>query len=338
MSAAATTWLATGSALPSPLLGVLDAPVAADATPIQFIVAPGASAAVVANELERTGLIRSGLRFRQLALTSGVDGRLEAGRYELRRDMSVQEILDSLVSGRGRRANLVTIPEGLRAEQVALLLQAQGVVDAPIFLDLVARGAPDLELPAGAPSFEGYLFPDSYEFSPGASASTVLRAFWENFQRRTRDVTGRLAQQPVLSLSDVVVLASVVEREAVVPGEQGRIASVFRNRLQLGLPLEADPTVQYALLPFPSAQPAGGFWKRVLDGADLSVASPYNTYRNPGLPLGPICNPGLGAIAAVVSPEPGPWLYFVARGDGTHLFASTLNEHLENLVVVGREE
>ncbi|HEY3117233.1 MAG TPA: endolytic transglycosylase MltG, partial [Chloroflexota bacterium] len=123
-----------------------------------------------------------------------------------------------------------------------------------------------------------------------------------------------------------------------VPAEQGRIASVFLNRLQQRRPLEADPTVQYALLPFPSAQPAAGFWKRALDQADLSVVSSYNTYRNSGLPPGPICSPGLGAIEAVASPEPGPWLYFVARGDGTHLFATTLDEHINNLVVVGHED
>ena len=311
---------------------------APDTTPIQFIVAPGASAAIVGTDLERTGLIRSALRFRQLALTSGLDGRLEAGRYELRRDMNVHEILDALVSGRNRRANLVTIPEGLRAEEVALTLEDQGVVDGGSFLDLVAHGAPNLGVPPGAPSFEGYLFPDSYEFPAGASAEAVLRAFWENFQRRTRDLTGRLAQEPGLTLSDIVVLASLVEREAVAPAEQGRIASVFRNRLHPGLPLEADPTIQYALLPFPSPQPVGGFWKPVLAGSDLGVVSPYNTYRNPGLPPGPICSPGLGAIEAVVSPEPGPWLYFVARGDGTHLFATTLSEHLDNLVAVGRED
>lgn len=332
------TWAATGYALPSPLLDVLDGPVAADPTPIQFIVVPGASAAVVGNDLERTGLVRSGLRFRQLALISGVDGRLEAGRYELRRDMNVHQILDAVVSGRARRANLVVIPEGLRAEQVALLLQAKGVVDARTFIDLVARGTPDLGVPAGAPSFEGYLFPDSYEFPPGASGSEVLRAFWENFQRRTRQVTDRLAQQPGLSLPDAIVLASIVEREAVLPEEQGRIAAVFRNRLRQALPLEADPTVQYALLPFPSTQPAVGFWKQVLDAADLRVVSVYSTYHQPGLPPGPICSPGLGAIAAVVSPEPGPWLYFVARGDGTHVFASTLDEHIDNLVAVGRED
>ena len=337
--AGAATWAATGYGLPAPLLAALDGPVAADATPIQFIVVPGASAGVVGNDLERNGLIRSALRFRQLALTAGVDGRLEAGRYELRRNMNVQQILESLVSGRDRRANLVTIPEGLRAEEVALILQAQGVVDARRFIDLVARGAPGLSVPSRAPSFEGYLFPDSYEFPPGASADAVLQAFWDNFQRRTRDVSARLAQGSGLTLSDTVVLASIVEREAVVPAEQGRIASVFRNRLRLGLQLEADPTVQYALLPFPSAQPSTGFWKRALDEADLSVVSPYNTYRNSGgLPPGPICSPGLGAIEAVVSPEPGPWLYFVARGNGTHLFATTLDEHIENLVAVGREE
>lgn len=334
--AGAGTWVLAGHRLPA-LTDVFDAPVARDATPILFRVPAGATAGVVGDELERAGLIRSALRFRQLALFSGLDGRLEAGSYELRRDMSVAEILETLASGKERRANLVTIPEGWRAEEVATYLQTKGLVDAEAFLGLVAHGSADLSLPAGAESFEGYLFPDSYEFPPGASPTEVLRTFAENFDGRISDPMKKQAEAQGLSLTQAIILASIVEREAADPSERGRIAEVFHNRLRQGRALEADPTVQYSLVPLGSTVIAGGFWKRYLDESDLRVESLYNTYQHPGLPPGPICSPGLASIQAVLAPEPGPWLYFVARGDGTHLFASTLDEHLNNLAQARRE-
>jgi UPF0755 protein len=137
-----------------------------------------------------------------------------------------------------------------------------------------------------------------------------------------------------MTVHELVTLASIIEREAVEPEERPKVSAVLHNRLDLGMPLEADPTVQYALLPFGSLSAPSGFWKAPLSSQDLQVGSSYNTYQRDGLPPGPICSPGLAALQAAANPAEGPWLYFFAKGDGSHLFATTLDEHLQNIARV----
>lgn len=337
MLSGAAVWALSGGWLPfwEAQREINEAPVSDDPSPVLFAVRPGTSAAAVAEDLRKAGLIRSPARFRFLAESANLDTKLRAGSYELRRTMSAREILDALVSGQARRADLVTIPEGWRAEEIALLLEASGIVSADAFLKAVAGGATSQPLPVGASSFEGYLFPDSYEFPASALPGEVLSRFLEQFERRVDQTIRARALERGLSLQQLVTLASIIEREAVDPGERHRIAAVFYNRLARGMWLEADPTVQYALIPFGSVQVPTGFWKRTLERGDLTLASPYNTYRYPGLPPGPICSPGLRSLEAATDPEEGPWLYFVARGDGSHLFAATLDEHVRNVTQVG---
>ena len=186
------------------------------------------------------------------------------------------------------------------------------------------------DLPASR-SLLGYLLPASYPLQCQASASEMVAAMLDAFTQQVTPEVIAAARSRGLSLDDTVILASVVEREAVIRAEQPVIASVFLNRLKAGLPLQADPTVQFAIANAKPPSGTGGWWKTDLTVADLRVDSPYNTYRNPGLPPGPIANPGIDAIKAVANAATTDYLYFVAKGDGSHAFARTLDEHNANV-------
>jgi UPF0755 protein len=310
-----------------------DRPLNDDPTAHVFVVRPGASAGEIGAELERAGLIRSATAFRMQVELRDAAGRLAVGEYELRPNMSVGEIVDALAMGQTRRTGLVTIPEGWRAEEIAQYLEASGVVPAADFMAVVAgRGGPDAPgLPAGASSFEGYLFPESYEFGRDASAESVVGRFLAEFDRRVDEPIRAAAAARGYSVQGLITLASIVEREASEPNERGEIAAVFENRLDRGMPLQADPTTQYALVPFGTLFADTPYWKHELSLDDLQRDSPYNTYRRSGLPPGPIANPGLAAITAVARAPERPWLYFVARDDGSHLFAESLDAHNQNV-------
>jgi len=165
----------------------------------------------------------------------------------------------------------------------------------------------------------------------GATASDVVAMMVAEFERQFGETMRAAAQRQGLSVHEVVTLASIVEREAVVPAERPRIARVFLNRVQRGMPLQADPTVQFAVASEDPQAATYGYWKQNLSALDLGIPSPYNTYYVTGLPPGPICNPGRDSLAAVVFPEENDFLYFVARPDGSHVFARTLAEHEQNV-------
>jgi len=313
-----------------------DRPPSDDPTEYVFLVRPGASANEVGAELQRAGFIRSATAFRIQVELRNAAASLAVGEYELRRNMSVGEIVETLALGQTRRTGLVTIPEGWRTEEIARYLEASGVVSAEDFMTVVVgRGGPDApDLPSGAPSFEGYLFPESYEFGRDVSAETVLRRFLAEFERRVDQQIRTAAVARGLSLHELITLASIVEREASQPDERGEIAAVYENRLDRGMLLQADPTTQYALVPFGTISADTPYWKRELALEDLQRDSPYNTYRTAGLPPGPIANPGIAAINAVANAPERPWLYFVARADGSHLFAESLDAHNQNVARV----
>jgi len=307
-----------------------------DPTPILFTVRPGATASEIGAELERAGLVRSATAFRlQVELRRSAQ-RLAVGDYELRRDMAVGDVVEALAAGRTRRTGLVTIPEGWRTEEIAQYLEGIGVVEAASFLEVVAgRGGPDAPpLPQRAPSFEGYLFPETYEIGRGVAPETVVRRLSAEFDRRVDAGLRAAAADRGLSVHELVTLASIVEREAARPEERPEISAVFHNRLSRGMPLQADPTVQYSLVPFGTLAYGQLYWKRELAMEDLQYDAPYNTYRVAGLPPGPICNPGLAALEAAAYAPVRSWLYFVARADGSHLFAETLDGHLQNVARV----
>jgi UPF0755 protein len=303
-------------------------------TAVPFEVAEGETIASVAARLEAQGLVRDAEAFRLLARMERLDSGVQAGQHRLAPGMTAGEVLDALQHAT-REGLRVTVPEGRRAEEVAEILAAAGVADAKEFLTLVGAGIPAgpavMDRPPGT-GLEGYLFPDTYEFVPGAGAEVALQAFLDNFERRLTPELRALVAPSGLSLYQVVTLASIVERETSVAGERPMVARVYLNRLaDPPYLLNADPSVQYGL----GYQPGEAlWWKRPLLYDDLRSESAYNTYVHPGLPPGPIASPGLASLTAVLRPAEGPWMYFVANDaacDGTHVFAETYEAHLANV-------
>lgn len=283
---------------------------------VRVVIPPGWSTPQIAQHLNRLGLVRSPEWFAILARVMAMDRRLKSGIYIMPENPTELEVLKILNLGPG--GVWVTIPEGLRIEEIAQILSDSGVVDREEFLRICR--APELaeEFDIPIPNLEGYLFPDTYLFSPSSPAAAVVRVMVENLHKVYR----RLVQSytPEFTLHQLLTLASMVELETRLPSERPIVASVFLNRLRKGMPLQCDPTIQYLL---PKRKPR-------LTYQDLKTPSPYNTYLNPGLPPGPICSPGEEAIKAVLAPAQTPYLYFVAQGDGSHRFSSTVEEHERN--------
>jgi len=240
--------------------------------------------------------------------------RIRPGRYHLPVGTGERRAL-KLLSGEEPALVMVTIPEGYTMEQIAATLAERGICRADSFLAACAETSLLREFAVFVPTAEGYLFPETYEFLTGSPPPEVVR----NMIRQFRTVMAELKPQATTRLTDheFVTLASIVEREAQVPTEFPRIAGVFANRLRRGIPLQSCATVEYLL---PER-------KGILTVADTRIESPYNTYLHSGLPPGPICNPGRRALAAALNPERHDYLFFVSRGDGTHIFSRTLSEH-----------
>ncbi|MBN1266864.1 MAG: endolytic transglycosylase MltG [Anaerolineales bacterium] len=309
----------------------LDSSAGDPAQEIEILVEEGESASVVVERLQAVGLVHNAELLRNYLRYRGIDREIEIGRYPLSGSMSIRQLAEQLRAAETLEIR-VTIPEGWRKEQIASQIAAD-------FPDLTEEAL--LAVMASRPmgyffsdfvpenaSCEGFLFPDTYSFDPESSAEEVVAAMLTNFDARLTEelVIGFLAQE--ISIYDAVTLASIVEREAVLNDERPLIAAVFLNRLELGMKLETDPTVQYAL----GQQEDGTWWKQALSYDDLAFVSPYNTYEITGLPPGPISNPGLESLQAVANPEETPFLYFRARcdGSGRHSFATTYEEHLQN--------
>jgi len=273
----------------------------------------------VAGRLERQGLIRSAFTFRLAARLGGRWPQVKQGTYLVRPGMSALRILDLFTSGRVEQLRL-TVPEGWTVRDIGLLLHQRGIGDgSPLTRQDAPRVPAGLPLPADG-RLEGYLFPDTYFTPTGAPARQFLA---ERMLARLDELVwrGLLGGRPApdgRSLHQVLTLASLVEAEAKLPRERPLIAGVLASRLRAGRRLECDATVQYAL----------GEARRRLTYDDLEVDSPYNTYRHAGLPPGPICNPGLASIRAALHPTPVPYLYYVARPDGSHVFTRSYQEHL----------
>jgi UPF0755 protein len=312
-----------------------------DGTKLVVTVPSGATAADIGAQLQQLGLVRSSLVFRFAAEQAGVGNSLAAGDYELSKSMSTTEIIQVLAKGQVKRGLVATIPEGWRSEQIADRLEATGFASRDEFLQAVASPAavPGFELlnDPPPPRLEGYLFPETYQVPQKVSGSRAVEMMTRMFSARVGDAL-RAQPEAKLTPSRVITLASIVEREAKVPSERPTIASVYLNRLAENMPLQADPTVQYAVATRDGTAAAGYNYWRDLTPADLEVNSPFNTYINAGLPPGPICNPGEASIKAVLQPARTSYLYFVAKADGsgTHLFANTLEEHNANVAKVSR--
>ncbi len=295
-----------------------------------FAVQPGESVAAVLRRLHQQGLVRNPAALRVYLLYSGADRRLQTGVFPLSPAMTPVEIAAALQAPRPTEAKLGVLP-GWRREEIAAALGPAGLghLTAEDFLQVTANAA-GFPLPFEAPphaTLEGFLYPGVYTFPRDASARQVAQTLVESFAAHWLPEWEAALAARGLTPYQGLILASIVQREAVIADEMPRIAAVFLNRLAAGMPLAADPTVQYAL-----GFQNGTWWKAPLTAADLQVPSPYNTYRQPGLPPGPIGNPEAAALQAVAYPAAVDDLYFRAAcdGSGRHVFARTYEEHLLN--------
>ncbi|UCH77624.1 MAG: endolytic transglycosylase MltG [Candidatus Coatesbacteria bacterium] len=273
----------------------------------------GYTTAEIASLLAEEGLIAEPRAFVWYCRLNGFDGKLQAGRYELSSEEGIPALAATLAAGRVRVVRF-TIPEGYTKEKTAAALEAAGVCPVPEFLAACDRGDPRGRLPGE--DLEGYLFGDTYEVEADAGAdeivATMVDRFFEVWEAEAAPEVSSRAR------GEVVTLASIVEREAMLDEERPLVASVFHNRLARGMRLESCATVIYAL---------GGDVER-LTIQDLQVDSPYNTYVNGGLPPGPICSPGRASLRAALNPAATDYLFFVSNGDGSHTFSRTLRGHL----------
>lgn len=280
-----------------------------------FTVLPGETFGQVNARLHKLKVISNPRLFHWLARYRGDMEKFRAGTYPIPSGAKMSDVLDILVYGKPLLVSL-TIPEGRNMFEVAALLERGGLASKSDFIAYVRNPEVVKSFGLEAPSLEGYLYPETYRFAPGTSLKEITSAMVNLFKQRV----GTTHQgHPTLSPHEVVILASIVEKETGAKAERPQIASVFSNRLKKRMRIESDPTTIY------------GIWERYsgnLRKSDLQEVTPYNTYKIPALPLGPISNPSLEAIKAVMSPAPGDYLFFVSRNDGTHVFSRSYAEHV----------
>lgn len=295
-------------------------PVAPNAAEERFEVMAGSSLWRIAKDLESAGIVRDARALVALARWRGVDASVRAGEYALSPAWGTERVLDQLVEGRVITYEVV-LPEGLTAVEIAARLETATLANAAEFLAVARDPAVAQEFGVQGTSLEGYLFPETYRMPHGLSAKQVARVLVDQFQEQWKPLEAG-AKARGFDMLQTVTLASIVEKETGAAPERPLVASVFWNRLAIGMRLESDPTTIYGIPNF------DGNLRRVHLEDETNA---WNTYRIAGLPPTPIANPGAASLAAVVQPAQSEYLYFVARGDGTHVFARSYNEHLANV-------
>lgn len=280
------------------------------------VIPEGAPFSKVAHELHEEGLIGSVWAFQWMGRLKGVERNIIPGEYQLEGGMNPSNILAKLVNGQVIQHS-ITIPEGYTTFQIADVLEEKNLMTRSAFIEAVRDPELIHSLGLEVQSLEGYLFPDTYFLTRSMSNQAVVRLLVSRLQETLTTEFRDRASAIGMSIHEVLTLASVIEKETGLSDERTLISGVFHNRLRRKIPLQSDPTVIYALEMFD-----GNLRKR-----DLTVDSPYNTYRVRGLPPGPIANPGAASIRAALFPAPTSFLYFVSRNDGSHKFSSTLTEH-----------
>lgn len=286
--------------------------------PQRLVIPAGTSFRDAADTLARRGIVRFPRAFRAYASFTGRDRSIRAGTYEFRGTQSWYDLLDALAAGRGL-VHTFTIPEGYAISDIRTVIAKSLGVPAES-VDVAARDtALRRRLDVPTPTLEGYLFPDTYTFPPGATAREAVTTMVERFEQLWKDEWDAPVRAMAMSRHDIVSLAAIIEKEARLSEERPVISAVYHNRLKIRMPLQADPTVQYAL---------GRHVDRVMF-KDLEIDSRYNTYKYPGLPPGPIASPGAASLEAAVYPAQVPFLFFVAHPDGHHEFRRTFREHSE---------
>lgn len=294
--------------------------------PVMVEIPEGATVAEMGRTLQEVGVIRSSFIFGLTVRLQGIGGDLKAGVYDnMRTNMRLAEALDLLQTGPPPEELplSVTVPEGLRVDQVAESVSDALGIRLRAFVRAAESGDWAIEpyLPEGTDTVEGFLFPKTYDFPEGVRARAVVRRMLRQFEGEVQELDWSRAEDLGLEPYDVIVMASLIEREARVPKDRRKISAVIHNRLEREMPLEIDATVQYALPQH----------KERLTFDDLEYESPYNTYLFVGLPPGPIASPGLASIEAAMNPADGEWLYYVLIDPetGEHAFAETYDEFLE---------
>lgn len=293
---------------------------------IEMTINKGTSPTQISEQLLSEGLIKDSTMFKIYLKYSKLDGKIKAGNYEFNTGMTVIQLVDKMVKGDVKRDTVkITIPEGYEIKEIAAAFEKAGIVKKEAFLEASQKSYPEYDflknLPNRTVKLEGYLFPDTYEFARDVTAEQIVRKMLDRFGDVFDSNMRKKAAEMKLSVDQVITMASIVEREAKLANERNLVSAVFYNRIKKSMRLESCATVQYAL----------GERKEKLLYADLEIKSPYNTYRNDGLPIGPIANPGKASIDAALNPANVNYLFFVAKedGSGAHAFTITYDEFLK---------
>jgi UPF0755 protein len=284
--------------------------------PAEIRVDHGDSLATVARKLRDRRLIANGFLFSLWARVSGVEKKIHQGLYRFDAPTPPREILDRLITGRGI-FQTITIPEGMTIKEIAELLDKMQIADKDKFLSLVNDPSFLASLGLSGKGLEGYLFPSTYHFTPSTPEKDIIVAMTEQFRKISLPLLNQGDNATALTPHEILTLASIIEKETGIDAERPVVSAVFHNRLKRQMPLQSDPTVIYGIKEF-----SGNLTRK-----NLQEPTPYNTYRINALPPGPICNPGLSSIRAALQPAQVPYLYFVSRNDGTHLFSETIEAH-----------
>ena len=287
------------------------------------VITPGTGTAAIRRRLVDAGVIRDGLAFRAALWWTGRALDLQAGEYRFDRPLAAVDVVERIASG-DVFTRPITFPEGLTVEEMAAIFESRGFGSASNFEAAAANPSLVRAVDGEAEDLEGYLFPETYSLPRDTPASRLVAMMVDRFLATFVDQWQRAAEEQGLTVRQVVTLASLVEEETGAPHERPIVAAVYRNRFRIGMRLQADPTVVYAMR-------QAGTYAGNIRRDDLAMDSPYNTYRYAGLPPGPIAAPGAAALAAVLMPADVDYLYFVSRNDGTHAFARTLAEHNRNV-------
>ena len=290
----------------------------------QFVeIPPGAGPALIGRRLAEAGVVRDELSFRVALARSGQARRLQAGDYRFDRPMSAREVIAKIARG-DVFLRPITFPEGLTIRQMAQIYERDGGGSRAEFMQAAGNGSLVKDIDPAAGDLEGYLFPETYALPRNTTAAQLIArmvtAFRDNL---STDIVERAAARGY-SVRQLVTLASLVEKETAKPAERPIVAAVYANRMRIGMGMQCDPTVIYAL-------ERAGKYTGNLTREDLRFDSPYNTYRYAGLPPGPIASPGRASLEAAAAPADVPYIYFVSRNDGSHVFSTTLDEHNRNV-------
>lgn len=292
--------------------------------PVEFFINKGATLSTVVDDLYKHEIIKSKLAFKVAAYLSDAENGIKAGRYEIPNGLSYFALVDLIIKGQPEEATLVTIQEGIWQHNLAKLFATEMNINENEFNRLSKDRKFIRSLGLNVANLEGYLLPDTYYFNNSSTAEDIIRKLYRETQKFFNDSLRQKMKEKGMSLNEVLTLASIVDGETNIESEFRTIAGVYLNRLQKGMRLQADPTVQY-LIRHKRKRPNKVYYK------DLEIKSPYNTYRNKGLPPSPINNPGKLAILSVLNPEKHNYYYFCATGNGGHKFAKTLSEHNRNV-------